>query len=353
MNNIRLKENIKSNRIVSIDYLKAIAVILVIVNHTISKDQSLKVGGPFWIKMAVPIFMIISGFTYSMSARGNRLTSIRQYFNKDLMSAKLSRLMIPYTIIIVVETILNLMISVKSPKLELNSQLIKEFLRIFLRGGLGPGSYYLPILIQLLFLFPFMLFLFKKKPYKSILLFFSIHLSFDILSNLLPISAKLYRLSIFRYLVFIIMGIALYENKNEFKFKKHFITLLSIASIIYIWACNYYGYVPKIFSKWTTTSLPTVFLALKLVTLGMKYLKMEDKNIITNIASIIGKASYHIFLVQMVCFRFGLNKVLNYMKTNIIVNCILSVIICCSIGIVFYYFEMELRQLYNRLNREL
>ncbi|MDN6196053.1 MAG: acyltransferase family protein, partial [Atopostipes suicloacalis] len=61
------QENIKKfGRIQSIDYLKAFAIVLVILTHALTKTQRLKIAGPFWISMAVPIFMIISGFTNTL-----------------------------------------------------------------------------------------------------------------------------------------------------------------------------------------------------------------------------------------------------------------------------------------------
>lgn len=59
----------ESKRLVAIDYMKAIAIMLVVITHTYQVRGTYKslllIGRPFWIDMAVPIFMILSGFTYS------------------------------------------------------------------------------------------------------------------------------------------------------------------------------------------------------------------------------------------------------------------------------------------------
>ncbi len=47
MKNINLNPKDNKNRLMVIDYLKAIAVILVITNHSLTDDQQLVIGGPF------------------------------------------------------------------------------------------------------------------------------------------------------------------------------------------------------------------------------------------------------------------------------------------------------------------
>lgn len=97
--------------------------------------------------------------------------------------------------------------------------------------------------------------------------------------------------------------------------------------------CNYYGSVPLVFSKWTVTSLPTVFWAFGLVIFGFKYLEIKHISWIAKLFSTIGKASYHIFLTQMVYFIFvgGLSN-----RIGVAAN----ILICVVAGLLFYYFEI-------------
>lgn len=345
MSNVNFKSNQNTTRLFAVDYLKAIATVLVIATHTLSRDQNLAIGGPFWINMAVPIFMIISGFTYSMSANNKNISTLKEYFSWKIISPKLSRLLFPYIVVIALETILFMVIFFKLP---FASEMVpKSFIALFMgyiTGGWGPGSYYVPILIQLLILFPVMFLVFKKSPVIAVTLSFMLHLCFDILSNTLPISNGLYRLSILRYLVFIVMGIILYNYKDKLIVKKHFIILLSIFSMSYIAIVNYCGYTPIIFSKWMRTSMPTVFWAFGLTTLGMTYLEKKNQSWFTNTVNLVGKSSYHIFLVQMVCFKFGLKYFSRLLHTNILFQCILNIFFCCVFGIIFYYFESSLKK---------
>ena len=60
--------NSKTQRIEFLDYLKAICVLMVIITHYDWADKD----SPFFtmlINMAVPVFMIISGYNFAMSNR--------------------------------------------------------------------------------------------------------------------------------------------------------------------------------------------------------------------------------------------------------------------------------------------
>lgn len=324
-------------RIIAIDYLKAIASILVILTHALSKNQRLKIGGPFWISMAVPIFMIISGFTNTLSAEKAGLDSFKEFYKKEGLFREFSRILSPYFIIISLEFILGLFQLFILETGPFISFTMNDYLLYFLTGGTTPGSYYIPILIQFVIVFPLMFILFKKSVSKSILFFLSIHFLFDLMANYLPISTKIYRLSIFRYFAFIIFGIALYHCYNKLRKSMKWLSLISISYI----SAYALGYQLKIFAKWPNTALPTVFWALTLVIVGMEYLEKEPNNRLMYLFNRIGKASYHIFLVQKVLFGFGLNKFFKWMNLNTITTSIFAIVISCFLGLLFYRVEFE------------
>lgn len=326
------------HRIMAIDYLKAIAVILVILTHALSKKQRLKIGGPFWISMAVPIFMVLSGFTNSLSADKNKFDSLGDYFTKEELFSKLSRVLQPYLIIVLLELLIGISQKVLFGTGRFLSFSLTDFIRYILTGGTTPGSYYILILIQFIFIFPFMHRIYKRIGKKSIILFFAIHLTFDLFANYLPISGRYYRILIFRYLAFIIMGIALYYSTHKIKQATKW---FAVFSLIYISTYAYLGQVPKAFSKWTNTSLPTVFWAVALVLLGMTYLEKEKTTKVMNLLSRVGRASYHIFLIQKLLFGFGLNKFFRSMNPSILSSSTIAILLCCFLGIIFYDLEFE------------
>ena len=119
---------------------------------------------------------------------------------------------------------------------------------IFTQGGIGPGSYYPPVLIQIVLIYFPLLLVFNKflnklirNRYKnvisSLLVIFIIEAMFEVIINYMGIiydknfMDKFYRMCGLRYIPFLQLGIVLYYHKNQIlkNFKK--ILLLSIGGI--------------------------------------------------------------------------------------------------------------------------
>ena len=105
--------------------------------------------------MAVPIFMIISGYVYSLSFQRHDVNCISKAYGVKNTLTKSIRYTIPFAVIFIVEIIVYI---IKSGKIDDPISI----LYIFLRGADGPGSYYYPILIQFIFLFPIIFFIIKN-----------------------------------------------------------------------------------------------------------------------------------------------------------------------------------------------
>ena len=65
-----IKSSTSSDREVWIDYIKAIAIIFVIFTHcNWTEEQRKLLFFPFWINLAVPLFMIVTGYNYYNSLK--------------------------------------------------------------------------------------------------------------------------------------------------------------------------------------------------------------------------------------------------------------------------------------------
>ena len=132
----------KKQRIEFLDYLKAVCVIMVIITHYGWEDKT----SPFFtmlINMAVPVFMIVSGYNFAMSNRKKADGNLEKMYGWNMMKPKLIRFLLPFFAICLLEILL----------LAAQDKNIPLF-RIFVLGAYGPGSYYVPIMLQLLVIFP-------------------------------------------------------------------------------------------------------------------------------------------------------------------------------------------------------
>lgn len=86
-----------AERKLSVDILKAVCAVWVILLHTIYGNWYDKLGMVFWAQMAVPIFMMLSGYTYTSSIRKKEIVGPIQWFSFDNMAPKIRRILIPYS----------------------------------------------------------------------------------------------------------------------------------------------------------------------------------------------------------------------------------------------------------------
>ncbi len=151
-------------RDVSIDILKGFAIFSVILLHSWDSSFLLRIGAPYHISQAVPIFIIISGFNGINSYVREKRTSLAQCY--ATIPRRMMRLLIPYSMILMFEYLyiifINFFISKNASIIEAFSH--KEQIYTFIHsvysipnvfsfvvtGGFGPGSFFIPILLPLI-----------------------------------------------------------------------------------------------------------------------------------------------------------------------------------------------------------
>ncbi len=105
--------------------------------------------------MAVPCFMVISGYVGAKSFVNHSVFSVGQAYVAAQVIPKFIRFTIPFVAAFIVEVILLLKYSV----IEFD---VLPIIFAFIDGGYGKGSYYYPIMIQFIFWFPVLFFIIKK-----------------------------------------------------------------------------------------------------------------------------------------------------------------------------------------------
>lgn len=323
----------------TLDFIKGISIIFVLITHTAwSESERLKFGFPFWIDMAVPLFILTSGYAASISLDRASHTTIEKTYSKNYILKSVIRYILPFTVIFSAECTILLM---RGCFTSFKTFLYTVFYQFF-RGGWGPGSYYVPFMLQFIFVFPVIFFIIKRHSLKGLTLCFIVNLLYEILKTALYIGDETYRLLIFRYIFLIAFGSYLYLYRG-IKFKMIYI-IFFIAGTAFITATKYMNYQPIFLKLWTGTSvLASLYIIPLFAVLINKKRQIKFKPL-----EILGTASYNIFLVQMLYYQFYFNKIVPYIGNKYILL-LCNILICITAGLALHYAEKPVFKLLSRL----
>lgn len=318
-------------RIYLIDYLKAVCVIMVIITHY---DWTDKIHGwfLFGINMAVPIFMLISGYNFTASGLKKADGEFLKMYQPDLMVPRIVRFTGPFVFIYTLEIILKVAQGKEYSPLDVFGR--------FFEGGYGPGSYYYPLMLQLLIVFPIIFCLVKKLGAGGVILAAFLNFNYEIMIHMADVELDTYRLLIFRYLFLLALGCYLFFHVQG-KIRPWVLAAMFSVGFGYLYAIYYADYDPQLFTYWTRTSMMTAFYIFPLVYLLFRYgMKIQIPGKAGEIMSGIGRASYHIFLVQMVYYHFDFCDIFEPMpgETEVLVH----IALCLAAGYMFYLSEGRL-----------
>lgn len=327
MNEENKVEKSVSKRIEFLDYLKAICVIMVIVTHYDWADKT----SPFFtmlINMAVPVFMIVSGYNFAMSNCKKAEGKLGKMYGWSMIKPKLIRFLVPFFSICLIEMVL----------LAWEDREIDP-LRIFLLGAYGPGSYYVPVMLQLLVIFPIIYVLVDRNAKLGITLAAIANLLFEIAVKVFEIDKYYYRLSVGRYILLIAFGCYLYLHP-EHRVKRYQMWTMFLAGLAYIVAVFGFEKELVLFGYWKTTAMPVAFYIFPIVILLFrKFYHSTIPGVLGRLLTWIGKASYHIFLVQMVYYHFELGGAIMSAAWYIAVP--FNILISVPVGLAFYELDNQ------------
>ena len=113
---------------------------------------------------------------------------------------------------------------------------------------------------------------------------------------------------------------------------------------IYVFLTYYKGYTFLPYYYWKIVSAPMMFYGLFFVIIFLKYFNKETGKILEKMVILISKASYHIFLVQMVYFG-----ILKFKLYNNELDYFIDLFICIGMGILYFFIEPKITNLLSFL----
>ena len=357
----------KNKYYLQIDLLKAVAIISVIIIHTIpygliNQYLFFNLIYSFIIIEAIPIFLIIMGINTGLSFKRNSYESLDQIFTRLYFRKRIRRFVYPLLVAFVISILIGFIF---------HKNLNFGFLNIM--GYLpltGPGNYFISLVLQFIIIFPFIYIIYLKKPRLMLFLSFSISLIFEVImanTMILQVS-ELYNACILRYIFAITLGLWAADSFNPEEFKKFFHNKLFITgvaiSIAYIIASSFLSFKFPSFiftpSNWGSQNVFSFFYPLLLIIVGIRFLPSKSENKIVRFFVLIGKASYHIFLLQIIYFGGGftfasvLGGIVLFKTINIyflgILTILMNLVICLGFGLVFFLIGKNWNSFKNYLN---
>ena len=328
-----------------IDILKGLAILSVILMHTYSEKLLAAVGAPFYLFQAVPVFLLLAAFNNAQSLALLKKASLAQCYDIAIILRRMKRLMVSYTVIWIIQLVLVFWVlaslidlKVQNPNHFFYSGVDTAILN-FLCGANGPGNYFIPLIVQFIFLVPFFYYLALRSPNQMLVVAFVLDLVMEYLSVLSGMPSWLYGVLVTRYVFMAGLGVWLVFQERVLT---PWILIGGLASALYIAAVSYFQFQFWIFSLDPAFYHAFAFLwTLLIVVLGFQYLPSVATSPVVRVVAELGKASWHIFLVQMTWFFF-LGFAYPPLDQSIgaaVILALMYLVPCLSIGYGFYRLQ--------------
>ena len=331
-----------------IDILKCFSIISVILVHILPISALVSSRAQFHINQTVIIFFILIGLTLGISfnrkAQEKRL-KLKNLYSKEYFLKKSNRLIVPFLVVYLLSLILGIA--------EHKTLYFGFFTLIGLLPVTGPGNYFFSIILQYIVVAPLIFFIYKKNPKLMLALLLLVNLIFELLIfklAIFSIYSYLYSACIFRYFFAIALGLYVSEeytlnHRVRFFSRRNWLLFLPLPLSIYYLYIGIAKWQPWSFLRqdWGThnvVAFPYVFF---ITVLFLNFNREKWLNsLVARPLLAIGKASYHIFLTQMLFFGLGFS----FSKPSATVATIIAdLATIIALGWLFYKSENKIRGL--------
>lgn len=305
-----------------IDFLKAYSIICVVIAHILPAELYKYILFQVWGDMQVPMFVLIQIFhAYKKGAQP-----------KLNWASLLRRICLPFiavqAVIVGLKTLTGGGIS---------------WISLLISGGLGPGSYYIWIYLQIAVLLVIIWPWLKKLSIRQALFIgVTVSVGFEILFSFINLPDWFYRLLCVRYLFLIPLGLIWVEKGVLLDGKTIILSFLSIIAVLFFVFTNY-DLEPFFYNTgWETHRWVCYFYLPFLLTYVLFLIWIRLRKWAANTIKWIAARSYEIYLAQMAVFACLSSKVLIFVS-NGIVRFVLCAMVAFTLSILFgsliYWFR--------------
>ena len=321
-------------RIPQIDILKGLAILGVTAQHAFASAFLYRAWDFVYLAQAVPIFFVLMGLNASRSLSKAAPITLRRLYTPRYFRERFDRLVVPFLLL--------------WPAAAGVALAFGEFhvgplalLGVYPSTG-GPGTYFVTILFEFALVFPFVFWCLVRSPLLTSIALIALDVGFNVLAPHVGVFTAtsaghyIYDAAISKYAIVILAGFWLTRVEVNRKLILR-LTPFAVAGVIYLILLHQD---PQAFN-WLINSFsrPTNFLsagyAIWLTCLGLLFLPSETHSIVSRVLARLGRASYHIFLVQIVWFSVARNHSW-YLA-------LLGIVACSGIGYLYFVFLERVR----------
>jgi fucose 4-O-acetylase-like acetyltransferase len=262
----------RATRVGQVDAIKAIAIFLVLVDHSLSDQIVYSTWGMLHIAQAVPVFMVLIGYAGQWGTVHRRLV----------------RLLVPFVILWLASLAL---------ALAHGEQPVGWMTLVGYLPYPGPGNFFIPIVFCICLLLPVLRWLAGRSSLLLLLVTGAVDLGFELAAPHIRLFTEghpfYYSEAFPRYLLAVGFGFWLAKNP-----RLRWVVPLGLASLAYLVTSRLAGWQPPFLPDWGADDLLGVGYSTLLVALGLRFLPAKPPLVV----SAIGQATYHIFLFQILLF---------------------------------------------------
>jgi peptidoglycan/LPS O-acetylase OafA/YrhL len=313
-----------------IDILKGLAIVAVIMLHSLTRVELEQSFAIFHIWQAVPVFMVIMGFNLGLSYSSKTL-HFHHLYTAHYFQKKGLRILFPLLLMYGIALVAGYLWQQLYGK-DVYTLGWENFIGVLPVSG--KGNYFITLLLQSVLLLPIIGYSFHHWPLRTTALLILAEVIFLLISYQVSYFNKeryLYDAAFFRYLSAIAYGlwlsaiVAAGKNKGRW-----LLAALALGAAVYLYLLQYQDLrLPHVRPEWQAQLVLAFPYATLLIYLFLLLFPSQSGNPVLGVMAEAGKASYHIFLVQVLYFGLAPTDA----------GVLLSLSVCLLLGYVFYRFE--------------
>jgi peptidoglycan/LPS O-acetylase OafA/YrhL len=285
----------------AIDLLKGYAILAVLWQHAVPASITNALGGNLWVRPAVPIFFILLGLNLATSLTKRGRPALDRVTLTDYARRRVARVALPFLVVLAIGYV----IAAAEGTLRAAPSLVI--------GGMpvnAPGNYFVTALIAFLIAMPFLVWAYARRPLATVVACIAVDVAFEAIvyiANRHGITALgpanyVYQSNPLRWLAPVALGIWASTDPRLTAPRNRWLLLLAIPSALYLILLQAdpgrFPFVPVGFLGMTNVlAAPWAFL---IVITGLRVLPAAvPRNPLGRGLAAAGRASYHVYLVQM------------------------------------------------------